>query len=139
MNGAFQGGGGGSPGLGGGIFNTGTINIIDENVYIEDNTAKPGTGGVVSGTLASQCGGDAGGCSPVVSTGGNYGSINFVGGDGGLTSDSTTLATLIQNSSGSDGTFGAGGGGAGANPDGNMPFLVEPVALEQTREKILKT
>ena len=91
MNGAFQGGGGGSPGLGGGIFNLAPL--LSSMRMFTLKIIPPAVQVVWCQVLLHLNALEMRSCSPVVGTGGNYGSINFAGGDGGLTSNSTTLAT----------------------------------------------
>jgi hypothetical protein len=111
----YSGGGGGGAGLGGAIFNNGTVTIISST--LSDNTAQGGDGG--AGNAAS--GGGGGGGGAVGGMGGNSTGIHGgggggVGGDGGTGTSSTPGAgganevgsTTAQ---GANGTLGGGGGG----------------------------
>ncbi len=109
-NGVAQGGssfsGGGAAGMGGAIFNEGTLNLIQST--LSGNTATGGAGGV--GTYTG--GGGLGGSGDVLGNGGGpnggmYGGGNAgFGGGGGSGYNPVTVATYP----GGNGGFGGGGG-----------------------------
>ena len=134
----LAGGGGGSPGLGGGIYAKNSNVYIYEGVTFDGNVAKGGAGG--DATNFDEYEGDLFTCSDVsscpISAGGQgantvgySGSYNggspfvntptgeFNGGHGGLSYYHSMTAASTPHS-GTVGTFGGGGGGAGNSFDG---------------------
>ena len=134
----LAGGGGGSPGLGGGIFSKNSNVTIYSGVTFNGNEAKGGAGG--NATNFNEYEGNLSTCSDVsscpIGTGGQGGNTvgysgsynggspfvntptgDFNGGHGGL-SYYHSMTTNSTPHSGTVGTFGGGGGGAGNSFDG---------------------
>src|SRR5262249_29047870 len=89
-DGAVAGGGGGA-GLGGAIFNQGTVTILDST--LDRNAAMGGNGGTVTTSGGSGNGGGLGGAG------------------GGAGSEGSSGATVVPPGRGDNGSFGSGGGG----------------------------
>lgn len=124
-NAGFRSGGGGGAGLGGAIYNRGTLNVLQSTLTM--NTAQGGNGGagqvsfVSHGTGGGGLGGDGGDNNVSFNAHGGAGG-GGMGGKGGITADSGGAGgggSVNDGGNGSNTTGGVGGlrnGGQGGNP-----------------------
>jgi hypothetical protein len=111
----YGGEGGGGAGLGGGIFNQGTLNLVRDT--LTGNTAQGGLGGSTGNSFGAYSGAPGGGNNGGYGGGPGYGSPPGSGGSGGFASGGGGGGSAdysAPGAAGGRGGFGGGGGGGGS-------------------------